>query len=314
MANTLYRFIEGKNESFLDNEDEMFDDLDAIGEEYSQEVEREMFADLKAIDGEYSSEATALDRISDTGIDLAAGLMDLGESFVGLTRMSSSFPLDIADNFVDVPEEVRAVQRVGFDAIGYYADITGKFLRDLYSDERKEEEAEVEDATGVVGTIKALIKNPAVLAGKAVQTAPAMLSIIGVARVVFARASGSAVKYASLSGITDPKMLAKIGRKAGEKAAAIAAAAAEGIQQTGSSFNHLVDNAESIGKAYTSSVLSGFGTAGLAFLGGKLGRKLGLGDVEAGIKGKGGKIRRIVGGGIQEGLLEEAGQSGQEQA
>jgi len=281
-------------------DEDIFSELELIENEpesagmFNVSPETDIFADLEAI--EQGGEATAFDRISDLGVDLSVGTVDLGESFVGLTKMGAP------------------ITKYGFDAIGYDAEQTGKFLSDLYSDERKQEEAEVEDATGVVDTIKAYIKNPAVLAGQAVQMAPGMLGIMGAARVMLARSSAAAIKAAAVKGITDPKTLASIGRKAGEKAATITAAAAEGIQQTGSSFNQLVDSAESIGKAYTASILSGLGTAGFAFLGGKLGRKLGLGDVEAGIKGKGGVTRRIVGGGIQEGLLEEMPQSAQEQA
>ncbi|HUV71675.1 MAG TPA: hypothetical protein VMW25_01565, partial [Clostridia bacterium] len=265
-------------------------------EEYnSASREINIFDELESIENE-TEEATVIDRIKDTGIDIAKGAVDLGESFVGLTKM------------------VAPVTRLGFDAIWYDAEQTGKFLSDLYSDERKEEEAEVEDATGVVDTIKALIKNPAATAGQAVQMAPGMLGIMGAARVMLARSSAAAIKAAGIKGITDPKTLANIGRKAGEKAAAITAAAAEGIQQTGSSFNRLIDNAESVGKAYTSAILSGVGTAGFAFLGGKLGRKLGLGDVEAGIPGKGGTVRKVAGGAIQEGILEETPQSMQETA
>jgi len=298
--NTLYRFIEGENETPPYNED-IFAELEAIeiepesSESFTVSREINIFDELESIENE-TEEATVIDRIKDTGIDIAKGAVDLGESFVGLTKM------------------VAPVTRLGFDAIGYDAEQTGKFLSDLYSDERKEEEAEVEDATGVVDTIKALIKNPAATAGQAVQMAPGMLGIMGAARVMLARSSAAAIKAAGIKGITDPKTLANIGRKAGEKAAAITAAAAEGIQQTGSSFNRLIDNAESVGKAYTSAILSGVGTAGFAFLGGKLGRKLGLGDVEAGIPGKGGTVRKVAGGAIQEGILEETPQSMQETA
>ena len=264
-------------------------------------------------------EATVMGRIGDVGVDIARGAIGLGESFVGLAKM-----------------EPTGLVRKGFDAIGYDAEQTDQFLADLYSDERQYEEEEIEDATGVIGTIKALIMNPAALAGQAIQMAPGMLSIMGAARIALARSSASAIAAATAKGITDPKVLASIGRKAGAKAATLTAAAAEGVQQTGSSFNKLIEDAESVGKAYTASILSGVGTAGFAFLGGKLGQKLGLGDVEAGLAGEGGiagrvsravggklglgeskiagRAARMVGGGLQEGLLEETPQSMQEQA
>jgi len=264
-------------------------------------------------------EASVLDRVGDIGVDIGKGVVGFGESFVGLAKM-----------------EPTGLVRKGFDAIGYDAAQTDQFLTDLYSDERKHEEGEVEDATGVMGTIKTLIKNPAAMAGQAIQMAPGMLSIISVAKVALARASASAIAAATAKGITNPKVLANIGRRAGSKAATLTAAAAEGVQQTGSSFNRLVDDAESIGKAYTASILSGVGTAALAFVGGKVGQKLGLGDVEAGLAAEGGFAGRVakavgsklgladskiagrgakaVGSGLQEGLLEETGQGMQEQA
>jgi len=302
-----YTYSTGRGENeFMSDEDIMSDYHSFLDQDVETLKNTEMptgqMSDEDIMSDYYSflpqKEATALDRIKDTGVDIAKSAIMLGESFVGLAKM-----------------EPTGLVRKGFDAIGYDAEITGKFLSDLYSDERKREEAEVEDATGIVGTIKALIFNPAAAVGMAVQMAPGMLSIMGAARVMLARSSAAAIKMAATKGITDPKILAKIGRKAGKKAAAITAAATEGLQQTGSSFNYLIDNAESVGKAYTAAILSGLGTAGFAFLGGKLGRRLGLGDVEAGIKPKkGGIARQIVGGGIQEGLMEETPQSMQEQA
>ena len=242
-------------------------------------------------------EASIVDRVKDAGIDLVKGVVDVGRAAVGLAKLI----------------DVTGLTRKAFDSIGYDADLTDRYLSDLYSEERKKEEREFEKAEGIFGSIKSLATRPAVLAGQAIQAAPGMLGIAGAARMAFGKASASAITAATAKGITDKAVLAKIGQEAGKKAAVIVAPAAEGLQQTGSSFDSLIKEADNIGKAYVSSIVSGVGTAAIAAVSGKLASKLKIGDIEAGVPGQGGFFSRIFGGAVQEGPLEEMPQSAWEQ-
>lgn len=240
-------------------------------------------------------ESTASGRIGDMGVDVVKGAVGLGQSVVGLAGFAT---------LGGVSEGMRS--------LGYEPDKTRDFLSSLYSDARKFEEEELKQAKGFKGTVGALATTPGVLAGKVIETAPQMLTLIASARYFSAKAGVAAYEGAIASGAT--KVAAKaIQAKAAAKAGTIAASVGEGMQQTGSSFDDYMAKGVDIGKAYVASAGSGITTAATALVGGRIGQKLGLGDVEAGITGKGRLPVRMAGGAVQEGTLEELPQSATEQ-
>lgn len=242
-------------------------------------------------------DATMIDRAKDAGIDVAKGVIGLGRGAVGLASMATG----------------GAVGK-GMRAIGYDPDTADKILSSGYSAERQEEERKLEGASGLIGSAMALVSEPGMLVGKAIETAPMMLTSMGVARTVAARAGMAAKDAAIKAGVTSEAEIAKLVSDATKKAATWAAAAAEGAQQSGASFDEFVNNGVDIGRAYAASILSGAITGGISGVAGRVGTKIGLGDVEAGVAGSGNRVVRGLKGAGQEAILEEGLQSPQEQA
>lgn len=271
---------------------------------------------------------TILGRIKDIGVDIYKGGVGLDQSIAGLAQMldvtkSVGYMMDAADLAEQsllgkIPKKrtnyKKGIVKTTLDAIGYNPNRVIDYLNTQYSDERKTEEQKLEAAKGVIDTLKVLATEPAVAIGKAVESAPGMIGIMGAARIAGGRAAVAAEKAAKAKGITDPKIIATLMSSAAKKWATIAASAAEGGQQAGSSFDELIRDGIEDTRSYVASLGSGAITALTSFAMGKAGGKLGLGDVEAGIAGTGGIPARIVKGGIQEGLLEEGIQSPQELA
>jgi len=245
---------------------------------------------------EEKPQATWGGRAADIGIDLAKGTVHFGQAIVGLGSLVTGGLLSD-----------------GMRALGYEPEETNEFLSNLQSDARKAEELEIQKAEGFTGTAKALLKRPAALAGKVAETAPMMLGSIAAARLFAAKAYASA-EAAAISAGASKAAAAKVALEASAKAATTAAAASEGLQQAGGSFDQYLSEGKDLGTAYTASIGSGITTGVTSLIGGRIGQKIGLGDVEAGIPGKGGLVGRIIKGGTQEGVLEEMPQSGMEQA
>lgn len=236
--------------------------------------------------------------IADSGIDLAKGVVGLGESAVGLADLATG-------NLVGK----------GLGAIGYDPEQTKQILSDFYSDPRQQANREVAGAKGFVDTTKALVQNPSAAVGSIVESTPMMLG-------------GAAAVRAAAS-----KMLASAGIKAGtaEAAAFLAkpatiakltgiGAATEGAMTAGS----IQEAGRQAGRDYTdtapAAVAGGLGTAAISLVTSKI---PGFRDAEVGaaVAGMGGAQRQslvqagkeIAKGTFKEGVLEELPQSAQEQ-
>lgn len=230
-------------------------------------------------------------RAKDTGIDLLKGVVDVGQSVVGLSSMTS---------FGLVGKGLRAV--------GYDPEGTHKYLDQGYSQARAESEAEVNAAQGFVGTAGSLWDNPDALAGRVVRAAPAMLGGIAGARV----AAGRTYAGAKAAGATEAAATTSA-----TKSATTWSAGLEGAQQAGGAFDRQQGDGVGIGTNYLTSIGSGLTTAAV----GKLSSKF-LPDVEASIATRGmsqldllggGLVKRAAQGVVKEGALEELPQSSAEQ-
>ena len=252
------------------------------------------FGDEPAPEPDQSFGDDVLDFVGDTAIDAASGTIKLGQSLIGVGSLLSGGLLSD-----------------GMRAIGYRPEEATAFLKDMYSSSRKREEAEFEAAKGWDAAVD-LLTSPGLLFGKVVETAPQMLGMIAIGKAFAARAFAGAYKAAIKKGVTEAAAK-KVALEASIKAATASSATTEGAMQAGSSFDQYMAEGMELGKAYTASVGSGITTGLQAFVGGKVGTKMGLGDISAGTTSKGGKISRLGKGMAQEGLLEEGPQSVWEQ-
>lgn len=238
-----------------------------------------------------------ISRVGDTALDVAHGAVDAGQAVVGLAGMATGGA--VSD---------------GMRALGYDPERTHDFLSSLYSDARKAEEEELNQATGFFDAAGTVLSNPGQMAGMVARSAPMMLTSMSAARLFSARAGKTAFDVAIKNGATR-EVADELAKGAAAKAGTYAAAASEGLQQAGLSFDEYMDKGVELGRAYASSLGSGATTGLIGAAGGRIGTKLGLGDVEAGVAAKEGTgfFAGIAKGAAQEGLLEEMPQSATEQ-
>lgn len=282
-----YSFI---NDSEPEEESSLLDYSFLSDEKPEEQPEKKPFVNDRTV------VESVVDRVGDTAIDLAKGTIGLGQSVVGLGSLATGGLLSD-----------------GMRSLGYEPEEASKFLSDMYSDARKDEEQNIKDAKGFYDTAKAIVTQPGALVGKVAETAPMMLGSIALARSFAAKAYASAYSASIASGAS-ATVATKVALEASVKAGTIAASTAEGAQQAGNSFDGYMAEGIEIGRAYVASIGSGITTGLQSFFGGKLGQKIGLGDIEAGVSARGGIVGRSVKGGAQEGLLEEMPQSAYEQA
>lgn len=234
----------------------------------------------------------------DTGLDLAKGIVVLGESAVGIADLATG---NLAGK--------------GLGLIGYDPAQTKELISSGYSDHRQQANRNVSDAKGFWNTAGALIDNPSVIAGGVAESAPMMLGSVGAVRALAGKmlaarglTAGSAEAGAFLSS---PAVVAKL---------TLAGSATEGAMTAGS----IQEQGRQAGRDYTD-------TAPYALAGGALTAAIGLGtskipgfrDAEVGMAtaGMGGVQRQgllaagkeITKGTFKEGVLEEMPQSAQEQ-
>ncbi len=239
-------------------------------------------------------EAGVLDRLGDTGLDFAKGIVDTGESAVGIGDL-------LTGNLIG-----RGLKKLGYDP-----EASRQFLNSGYSKERQQENADVQAAKGFLDTVIASVVNPAVTIGAVVESAPMMAE--------------SALAIRSLA----TKMLTKAGIKTAEEAAKFLndpkiktiLAAAGGGSEGAMSAGQNQEQARQAGRSYTESapfsIAAGLGDAAVSTL---TGRIPGLRDVDTAIGTAGMGVKsalpagqRLIRGAAQEGL-EETLQSAQEQA
>lgn len=217
--------------------------------------------------------------VGDTGVSLLKGAISVPEAAVGIA---------------DIATGGRA-GKVAEDGFGFRPKEAKEIISDLYSPEQKAANQKVAEADGFVDTIKTAVQNPSTIA----QTVAESVPLIG--------AGGVVGLGARALGVSKPFIAGAIG-----EGAAGAGMAAEGIRQE-------TDDGLLTGKQAIAASGSGLGTAAFGAAGGKLAQKLGLSDIDTLMAGgpaeaaKKGVARRIVEGGISEGVFEELPQSVQEQ-
>jgi len=222
-------------------------------------------------------DASLWDRVKDLGVDALQGAVSLPESFVGLA---------------DIPTGGR-VGRFIEDYTPVQFDETHQILNTMYSPERQAEQADISRAfdESFTGGLGAALSEPAVPIGSVLQSLPVMLAGRGI--------SGSLVKRG---------LPAMLGAGIGE------GTVTAGSQEEGIRYG-TEDRLTTAGQgalALGSGALTGL----IGAASNKLGGKLKIADIDAPttVPTEGsGPFRKIVGGTLMEGLVEELPQSMQEQ-
>ncbi len=243
-------------------------------------------------------ELTWAEVAADTGIDLAKGVVGLGESAVGVADLFSG-------NLVGE----------GLGSVGYDPKRTKEFLSEYYSDPRQEANRAVSEAKGFVDTTAAMVKNPSAAVGSIVESSPMMIGSAAAVR-------SAAVKMLAARGIAagTPEAAAILSNPATIAKLTAIGSAAEGAMTAGS----IQEGGRQAGRDYLET--APYAVAGGAITGliGQATSKIpGFRDAEVGaaIAGMGGSQRQsliqagkeIAKGTFKEGVLEELPQSAQEQ-
>jgi hypothetical protein len=223
-------------------------------------------------------EQSGFRRLGDAGISLMKGAIGIPEAAVGLA--------DIAT----------------FGQAGKLAELAGfrpkeakAFLDEYLSQKQQTANQKVSDAKGFVGTIGAALENPSTIVHTGLESLPSM----GAGGVV-ARGIGAVSKVAPY----------------------IAGAIGEGVVGAGQAAENIRQQTEDgtlSGGQSLAAVASGTGTALFGAAGGRVAKKLDIADIDT-VLASGpqqltskGVARRILEGGISEGVFEEMPQSIQEQ-
>ena len=220
-------------------------------------------------------ERGVLETIGDVGTSLLKGAIAVPEAAVGLADIvTGGHAGKLANDLGFRPGEAK------------------RFIDDNFiSEPQKKANKAVSDAEGFFPTLEAVIENPSTIAHTALESLPSM----GAGGVL-----GKATKLGSV----------------------MAGAVGEGIVGAGSSAENIrqqTDDKLLSTKQLGLAALSGAGTAAFGAAGGKIAQRLGIGDIDTALAGgvvkSGSKniVRRIVEGGISEGVFEELPQSVQEQ-
>jgi len=219
-------------------------------------------------------------RIKDIGISALKGAISVPESAIGLADIVTG----------------GAAGR-GAEAIGFRPAEAKATLSEYYSPEQKAASQNVADAKGFLPTMGAMLANPSTLVQAGVESLPSMGAGGVVGRGILAVA---------------PKIGALAGAAIGEGAVG-AGQTAEQIRQQSA------DGSLSLGQS-GAALASGIGTGAFAAVGGRLAQKLGISDIDTALVQAGapagstrGVVRRMLEGGVSEGVFEELPQSIQEQ-
>lgn len=234
----------------------------------------------------------------DTAIDLAKGVVGMGESVIGVADL-------VTGNMVGK----------GWSELGYDPERAKQMLSEGYSDARQQANRNVADAKGFLNKAGAMVDNPSAAVGFLVESAPMTLggaaAVRGAAtRMLAARGlvAGSAEAAAFLSS---PAVVARLTAIGG---------AAEGAMTAG----NIQEQGRQAGRDYMDTAPSAVAAGALTGIIGAATSKIpGFRDAEVGaaLAGMGGTQRQglitagkeISKGAFKEGVLEEMPQSAQEQ-
>jgi len=234
----------------------------------------------------------------DTAMDLAKGVVGLGESVVGVADIATG---NLAGK--------------GLAAIGYDPETTKQIISSGYSPERQAANLEVEKAKGFVDTLSALVDNPSVAFGNIVESAPMSIGSAAVARRVavgmLAKAGIQPGTAAATKFFADPKVqTALIAASSGTEGALTAGSIQEQGRQAGKDWTQTV--APALGGGLITSAI-GVGTSKIPGL-----RDAEVAAATTGLSGSSTRAilasgKEIAKGMFKEGVLEELPQSAQEQ-
>ena len=263
--------------------------------------------------------------VGDIGTALKRGVLQMPGMATGLADIAAA-PVSIATG-VNRPVSRAADwigEQTGFQP-GKWAEAAGA----EYSPEMQQAQQNVEQAKGFFPTLGAVAQNPRMILPVVGESLPSTIA-------------GGLVARGAMGAVAGAEKLAALHTAAGSADAAVANAARRGLLKSGAIAAGIGEGAVTAGQqmaqtgydvdpalAAGAAIGAGVGTGIIGGLSGRLassalGRKLGLSDIEtsmaagtlgenAGKAGAAGFARRIGAGAIQEGLLEEAPQSYQEQ-
>lgn len=262
----------------------------AIHEKYYSNLDFDTFAkaieyELPKVEQPKEPERTFGGTVKDIGIAALKSAVGVPQAVVGLADLASGG---------------KAGKLA--EAAGIKFEETNQILDSWKSDAQKAADQKVAGADGFVDTVKTALQNPSTIANSTIES----LGSMGVGGVIGKGIGVVAPKIASMAG----------GAAAGAIGEGVAAAGsqAESIRQ------QTVDG-ELTGKQSGLAALSGVGTSVFGAIGGKLAQKFGIVDIDTAmangagelVKSNKGIARRLLEGGVSEGVFEELPQSIQEQ-
>ncbi|CAN7525419.1 hypothetical protein LJR071_003571 [Pseudomonas sp. LjRoot71] len=272
----------------------LFDDL-KDGAPDGAPSKQGLFDDLKA-----PTQNTSL--LGDLGTDLKRGVQKLPGIATGL----ADIPVAALTNkrFVD-----ETADKVG-ELTGFQPSQWAEEARDEYSSERQAGTAEIDQAWeegSVMDVAGAYASNPGNVAGLVAESVPQMLAggVLGRGALAAGRATGL---------VGAPTSAAQAATQG-----AIAGGVGEGAVIAGGTMDQIDDSVEPR-RAAAAAAGAGVAGAALGVLGAKAAQRLGVLDAESAIAGGAGQVageapglaRRVAGGALTEGVLEELPQSASE--
>ena len=226
---------------------------------------------------EKQPERTVSGTAQDVAVTAGKGLLGLAETGVGLADLAT-----------------KGAAGKYLDEHGYGLKAEQEKLDSYYSDAQKEANQNVENADGFVDTAKSMLENPSTIAKAAAESLPSMLV-------------GGAVGR----GLAATSKIAPYLAGAAGEAVVTSGQQAEGIRQQ-------TDDGYLTPKQSALAVASGIGTGVIGAAAGKVAIKFGLSDIDTLAAGGDAAstntsiLKRVLGGAISEGVLEEMPQSAQE--
>lgn len=225
-------------------------------------------------------ETSMFQRVGDIGISALKGAIGVPEAAVGLADIVTG-----------------GYAGKGAEALGFRPAEAKAALNDMYSPAQQAANQKVAEAKGFLPTVGAMVSNPSTIVQTGIESLPSM-------------GAGGVVGRGALA------LAPKIG-------ATIAGAVGEGVVGAGQTAEQVrqsnPDGGLSLGQS-AASLASGIGTGAFAAVGGRIAQKLGIADIDTALVQAGapagstkGVIRRMLEGGVSEGVFEELPQSIQEQ-
>lgn len=224
-------------------------------------------------------ERTVLGTVKDVGIAALKGSIGLVQAGIGVA---------------DIPTGGRVGKAL--EIIGLRPEEAQQILSEEFSPAQKAAQKTVSEAEGFFPTVKAAVKSPSTIVQTVIESAPLMIGGAGIARGALAIL---------------PKLTPLVAAAFGEGAIAAGATAEQLRVENESGLLEIKDS--------LAALASGTITGALGVIGGKIAKRLGIADVDTLLARGGGEvtekgvIRRVLEGGITEGIFEELPQSAQEQ-